>query len=147
MDTNEIVDWEKKLEEKLALIIEKETEKSEREKDKEGEKISFKLLQLCKELVEAEGTTWEKSKERRLEEKRIEEEKNERPKKAENKKNDLLIRIEKRKLQRRISDALKSQARNRIILLVRQEEKERQILLEETKLVLWRKWRQKKGRN
>ena len=85
IEANETVDWEKKLEEREAIIAEKEIEKSGRKKEKEDEKMSFKLLQLCKELVEAEGTKWEKSKERRLEEKRIEQERNERIKDCERK--------------------------------------------------------------
>ena len=66
--------------------------------------------------------------------------------KGEMKRKDLLERIENKKLQTKISDALKILPRNKIILLEQQEEKERQILLEETKMVLWKRWRQKKGR-
>ena len=142
----ETVDWEKKLEEREAIIVENEIEKKEREKVRAEEGMSFKLLKLCKELLEEEGAAWEKSKERRMEERRIEQDRKERLEKGEKKRHELLERLEKRKLQTKISDALKTLPKNRKILLERQEEKEKQMLLEESKLVLWKKWRQKKGR-
>ena len=52
-----------------------------------------------------------------------------------------------RKIQLKITEKLAELPRNRKILLERELEKERRILMKEAKEEIWKKWRQKKGRN
>ena len=56
-------------------------------------------------------------------------------------------KVEKRKtIQKKITETLQKLPRNTQILIEREEEKRRRILLQEAKQELWRRWRQKKGR-
>ena len=121
------------------------TENAEREKRREKArrlKQSFELLRLCKETLENEGATWEKSKERReLEKQRLC-----RVQEGQTKKEALIQKREKEQLQRKITDSLATLPKNRQILLLREEERERLILLQEAKKEIWKRWRQRKGR-
>ena len=49
-------------------------------------------------------------------------------------------------MQRKITDSLATLPKNRQILLLREEERERLILLQEAKKEIWKRWRQRKGR-
>ena len=143
-------DWDKKLAEReRRIMMEEEKLRNQIQKSEKAKKsweLSWKLLTLCREALEIDGTNWEKSKERRAEEKKKEEEKLERLRRAEIKRNTLTEKLEKRKLQTKITETLQELPQNRRILVEREKERERKLLLQEAKLELWKKWRQKKGR-
>ena len=62
------------------------------------------------------------------------------------KKRVLQEKIEKDKIQTKITENLVQLPKNRQILMQREEERERRILIQETKKALWKRWRQRKGR-
>ena len=113
--------------------------------EEEAEK-SWDLLALCKQMMEEEGTNWEKSKERRELKKKEEEERMERRNKAAAKSREARENWERKMTQQRITETLKKLPKNKHILIEREEEKRRRILLKEAKEQLWKRWRQRKGR-
>ena len=96
-------------------------------------------------MIETEGDKWQKSKERRFEEKMKYEERERRLQVAGEKKRQTLDKLEKRKIQNKITENLRQLPENRRILIEREEEKERRLLLQEAKIELWKKWRKKKN--
>ena len=86
--------------------------------------------------------TWTKSKERRD----LEKSRQSRIREGQAKKEALLEKREKEKIQLKITQNLALLPKNRQILLQREEEREKRMLLQETKKDMWRRWRQKKGR-
>ena len=92
--------------------------------------------------MEKEGIHWAKSKERR----ELERRKLERIRIGQVKKIELNAKLEKNRLQRKITESLAELPENRQIILRREEEKERLITLQEAKKELWKRWRQKKGK-
>ena len=79
----------------------KEERKERMERGEHERKVdkSFELLTLCKEMLQQEGETWHKSKERRELERVKEMEKRDRIMKAEGKKAETLTKLNKKKLQ------------------------------------------------
>ena len=139
-------EWNKRLKEREEQITKEETERKERlEKAKRLQK-GWELMRICKEIIEENGEKWKKSKERREYEKAENEEREERRERAENQKMKTLEKLETNRIQRRITDCLKSLPQNRRRILELEEDKKRRLLLEEAETELWRKWRQKKGR-
>ena len=104
---------------------------------------SWEQLRLCKKIIEEEGTKWRKSAERREIELKQEEEKRERLAKARGKEEE----CKKRQVQKKITEVLEKLPENRREIIRREEEREKRILLKEAKEEMWRRWRQKKGRN
>ena len=96
--------------------------------------------------MQEEGYNWKKSKERREQERREEMERQERLNIAAEKKEKTLQKIEKTKLQKKITDSLNQIPRNRRILLEQRLEKERRMTLKEAKEEIWKKWRHSKGK-
>ena len=96
--------------------------------------------------MEKEGTKWEKSRERRELEKREEEERTERMNRAARKSKEARKNWERKMMQQKITETLNKLPKNKQILIEREEEKISRILLKEAKEELWKKWRQRKGR-
>ena len=74
------------------------------------------------------------------------EERQERIKRAEIQKQKYMEKERKNNIQMRITQSLGELPENKRILLDREMEKERRLLMKEAKEEIWKKWRQKKGR-
>ena len=53
----------------------------------------------------------------------------------------MMEKIEQKKLQMKITDALKQLPENRRKIIAKEEEKEQRMMMKEAKQELWRKWR------
>ena len=93
-----------------------------------------------------EGEKWKISKERREKERMRELERSERLEKAAAKKRTALHQGKCKDMQRKITEELSKLPQNRKVLVEREMERERLILMKEAKQELWRKWRQNKGK-
>ena len=139
------LEWEERLRLREESIQKEEEERKRLITKAEKLRKSWELLRVCREMIETEGDKWQKSKERRLEEKMKYEERERRLQVAGEKKRQTLDKLEKRKIQNKITENLRQLPENRRILIEREEEKERRLLLQEAKIELWKKWRKKKN--
>ena len=89
---------------------------------------------------------WKISKERRELERNRLEDRQERINRAQKQKRDIMEKERRKNIQQRITDSLGELPRNRRILLERELDLERRLLLKEAKEEVWKKWRQNKGR-
>ena len=103
---------------------------------------SWDLLRLCRQMIEEEGSKWERNKNIREEEIK----RKERIGRALAKKKIFEEKENLKETQTKITDKLKELPRNRAILVEKEIEKERLKNLQEAKKEIWKKWRQKKGR-
>ena len=134
------IEWERKLQEREKTMSEEEELIEKRIQKAKRMHQSYELMRLCRKTLETEGITWAKSKERR------ELERSKELRLSEGQKKLLVEKREKETIQRKITENLALLPKNRQILLQREEEKERKMLLQETKKELWKRWRQRKGR-
>ena len=103
-------------------------------------------MRVCKELMEMNGYNWKISKERRdLERNRLEE-KEERIRRVQKLKRNIVETERRKYMQKKITESLGELPKNRRLLLEREMELERRLLLKEAKEDVWKKWRQNKGR-
>ena len=135
-------EWEEKLQEREKLMAEEDELREKRIHKAKRMQQSYELMRLCRKTLEMEGITWAKSKERR----EMERSKILRLSEGKAKKKIQVEKKEKETIQRKITENLAILPKNRQILLQREEERERRILLQETKKELWKRWRQRKGR-
>ena len=114
-------EWEEKLQERGRMLAEEEEARDRRKEKAQRMEKSYELMRLCIKTLELEGITWTKSKERRELERsrllRIEE--------GQAKKRILLEKIEKEKIQSRITETLAILPRNRHIYCCRENRKRR----------------------
>ena len=103
-------------------------------------------MNLCREVMNKEGENWQISKERREDERRQLVEKHERLGTARTKKEAVRTKQKCKEIQSKITTELKKLPRNRQILMEKEMERKRILLLREAKQELWKKWRQRKGR-
>ena len=147
LESQEQIDWDKKLEEKEKRIEKDAMERKERLEKAERLNKSYELLRLCRETLKLEGETWEISKERRELEKIKEYEKRERLLRAKDKKEKMLEKIKTKEIQTKITDNLNLIPKNRKILVEARIEKERLLDIKEAREKIWKKWRHNKGKS
>ena len=126
--------------------IQEEMEREELERKKRIEQSKrlqqgWELLRVCKDLMEMNGYKWKISKERREMERSKLEERHDRIKRAQKQKMDIVETERKKNIQRRITESLGELLRNRRILLERELELERRLLLKEAKEEVWKQVR------
>ena len=134
--------WEKEWteEEWLKRIDEKQKELEEAEAQRARRKLQqgWELMRLCKEMMEMNGYNWRKSSERREFERNRLEEREERIMTAQRKKQNIMENERKRQIQRRITESLGELPNNKRILLEREIELEKRLLIKEAKEEIWK---------
>ena len=139
-------EWDAKIKQREDEIMWEEKSRQERITKQKRLERSWDLLKLCKEMMREEGYNWKVSKEKGDEERRKQEEREERLRRAEHQKGELLEKLDVKKKQQKITEALEKIPDNRMIMLERELERERRINLKEAKEEVWKRWRLTKGR-
>ena len=138
--------WDERIREREEEMRREEEERQERIKKSKHLEQSWELLRLCKEIMSEEGHNWKISKERREKEGEQKREREERLRRANNQRAETMQRLETKEKQIKITETLDKQPQKKWILLERELEKERRIILNEAREEVWKKWRQSKGK-
>ena len=126
-------EWNKRIKEQQDQLDKEEEERNKRITLSKRLQQGWELLRVCKEIMETEGYKWKISKERQEMERNRREEKEERLRRAQGLNQKAIETENMKQIQKKITESLRELPGNRRILLERELEKERRLLIKEQK--------------